>query len=128
VRIKALPDSDSGAAVQKAEFLALAARIMWRLLISHARPLAFRAGKEELPELPDDRQPGAECLVEIEDALNRLAAMDPRLRSVVELRVFEGLTRDEIAVRMDCGSATVTRLWSFARAWLEQQFGASSQP
>ena len=64
-------------------------------------------------------------LVEIDDALNRLAAINPALRRVVELRVFEGLTREEIAREMGCGTATVARHWSFARNWLEEAFAGT---
>jgi len=44
---------------------------------------------------------------------------------VVELRVFEGLTREEIAEKMGCGTATVARHWSFARNWLEEAFAGT---
>jgi DNA-directed RNA polymerase specialized sigma24 family protein len=44
---------------------------------------------------------------------------------VVELRVFEGLTREEIAREMGCGTATVARHWSFARNWLEEAFAGT---
>ena len=64
-------------------------------------------------------------LVEIDDVLNRLAGINPRLRRVVELRVFEGLTREEIAREMGCGTATVARHWSFARNWLEEAFAGT---
>jgi RNA polymerase sigma factor (sigma-70 family) len=60
--------------------------------------------------------------------LNRLAAINPKLRTVVELRVFEGLTREEIAERMGCGTATVARHWEFARQWLEDEFGRVPAP
>ena len=64
-------------------------------------------------------------LLEIDDVLNRLAAINPALRRVVELRVFEGLTREEIAREMGCGPATVARHWSFARNWLEEAFAGT---
>jgi len=64
-------------------------------------------------------------LVEIDDILNRLAGINPALRRTVELRVFEGLTREEIARQMGCGTATVARYWSFARNWLEAAFAGS---
>ena len=53
---------------------------------------------------------------------NTAPAINPALRQVVELRVFEGLTREEIAREMGCGTATVARNWSFARNWLEEAF------
>ena len=77
-----------------------------------------RSGREgRVPGLaaPDTQR----SLVEIDDVLNRLAAINPSLRRVVELRVFEGLTRQEIAHKMGCGTATVARHWSFARNSLE---------
>ena len=62
------------------------------------------------------------ALLEIDETLGRLAAINPALRRVVELRVFEGLTREEIAQKMGCGTATVARHWTFARNWLEDAF------
>jgi DNA-directed RNA polymerase specialized sigma24 family protein len=59
--------------------------------------------------------------------LNRLAAINPALRRVVELRVFEGLTREEIAREMACGTATVARHWSFARNWLEEALAGTHE-
>jgi RNA polymerase sigma factor (TIGR02999 family) len=120
VKVKALRPASSDDADEKAAFLGLAAYLMRQLLIHHARPLSKRAEKVELPELSDARAPATHSLVEIDDVLDRLAAINPALRRVVELRVFEGLTREEIASRMGCGTATVSRHWSFARNWLEQ--------
>ena len=58
----------------------------------------------------------------MDDALSRLAALDPGFRTVVEMRVFEGLTTDEIASRLDCSRRTVASHWNFARRWLEKEW------
>jgi RNA polymerase sigma factor (TIGR02999 family) len=128
VKVKALRTDTSGGADEKAAFLGLAAFLMKRLLIHHARPLSKRSEKAELPELTGADSLAQHSLLEIDDALNRLAAINPALRRVVELRVFEGLTREEIAREMGCGTATVARHWSFARNWLEEAFGRSPGP
>ena len=119
VKVKALRPANLDGADEKAAFLGLAAFLMKRLLIHHARPLSRRAQKAELPDLPGGR-PTEHSLLEIDDVLNRLAAINPALRRVVDLRVFEGLTREEIAEKMGCGTATVARHWNFARHWLEE--------
>ena len=123
VKVKALRPASSGGADEKAAFLGLAAYLMKRLLIHHARPLSKRAEKAELPDLPGPHS--EDSLLEIDDVLSRLAAINPTLRQVVELRVFEGLTREEIARKMGCGTATVARHWRFARNWLEEAFGGT---
>ena len=123
VKVKALRPASSGGADEKAAFLGLAAYLMKRLLIHHARPLSKRAEKAELPDLPGPHS--EDSLLEIDDVLNRLAAINPALRQVVELRVFETLTREEIARKMGCGTATVARHWRFARNWLEEAFGGA---
>lgn len=125
VKVKALRPASSGGADDKSAFLGLAAFLMKRLLIHHARPLSKRAGKVELPDLSGPHSPAEHSLIEIDDILNRLAAINPALRRVVELRVFEGLTREEIAREMGCGTATVARHWSFARNWLEEAFAGT---
>jgi RNA polymerase sigma factor (TIGR02999 family) len=122
VKVKALRPASSDGEDEKAAFLGLAAFLMKRLLIHHSRPLSKRAEKAELPDLPAPNMPPEHSLVEIDDVLNRLAVINPALRRVVELRVFEGLTREEIARKMGCGTATVARHWSFARNWLEEAF------
>jgi DNA-directed RNA polymerase specialized sigma24 family protein len=52
----------------------------------------------------------------------RLAAIDPRLRTVVEMKVFEGLTGVEIARRLGCSRGTVSNCWSFAQCWLQDEW------
>src|SRR3954454_23260191 len=127
VKVKALRPASSDGADEKAAFLGLAAFLMKRLLIHHARPLSRRSEKAELGDLPGAHPQSEHSLLEVDDALNRLAAINPALRRVVELRVFEGLMREEIAQRMSCGTATVARHWNFARNWLEEAFGRTTE-
>jgi RNA polymerase sigma factor (TIGR02999 family) len=126
VKVKALRSTSSGGADEKRAFLGLAAYLMKRLLIHHARPLSKRAEKTELPDFPTPESGTEDALIEIDGTLNRLAAINPALRRVVELRVFEGLTREEIAREIGCGTATVARHWTFARNWLEDAFAGTS--
>ncbi len=58
-------------------------------------------------------------MAHLDDLLNRLSAIDPQLRTVVELRVFEGLSIEESAARLGCSPRTVTRNWRFAKVWLQ---------
>lgn len=120
IKIKALKPGES-AAEEKQAFLRLAAHMMKRLLIHHSRPLYRRVDKVGLEEIPELSERGDEELAEINTALLRLEALNPRLRAVVEMKVFEGLTGDEIAERLGCGPATVARDWSFARKWLQEE-------
>jgi RNA polymerase sigma factor (TIGR02999 family) len=121
VKIKALGEGAADSDQEKAAFLGLAGEIMKRRLIEHARPLYRRAEKTTLQEGPDLAAPGAETLQQVEEALSRLAAIDPKFRAVVEMRVFEGLTGDEIAEQIGCSPRTVATYWNFAKRWLEKE-------
>jgi RNA polymerase sigma factor (TIGR02999 family) len=127
-RMKALPAANLGEEQQKAEFLGLSAFLMRRLLIHHARPRQTRA-KLRLDEVrmvdTGSSAVQASTLQEIEDLLNRLGAIDPVLRAVVEMKVFEGLNREEIAERLECSVRTVARHWEFAQNWLREKIGAA---
>jgi len=120
-RAKSLPPLSTDD--DKQAFLGLAAFMMRRLLVHHARPLPKRITKTELSEavLSDT---GEQTLHEIEDMLTRLGALDPKLRLVVEMKVFEGLSREEIAERLGCSVRTVARHWEFAQHWLQRAMGS----
>jgi RNA polymerase sigma factor (TIGR02999 family) len=122
LKIRALRGSGPEGVADREQFLALAAHVMRRLLLNHARQLPNRVVRQELPELVDPKASAEQALLDVENALDRLGGISQRLRTVVELRVFEGLTREEIAGRLACGTATVARDWSFARQWLEVEF------
>ncbi len=126
VKVKALGNGNSEPDQEKAAFLGLAGHIMKRLLIEHARPLYRRAGKVELREAPSPDSSGVESLHYVEEALSRLSAIDPKLRSVIEMRVFEGLTGDEIAQQLGCSPRTVANYWTFARRWLGKELAGSA--
>jgi RNA polymerase sigma factor (TIGR02999 family) len=119
IKIRALPAPESDGGDGKAAFFGLAAHLMRRLLIHHARPLHAKAVKVELDY--SAATSGTESVAEIEMALSRLNAIRPRLRAIVELKVFEGMTLDEVALQLGCSSATVTREWYFARHWLQKE-------
>lgn len=109
----------------RAAFFALASQVMHRLLIRHTRPLSWQATQVELSPATPGKDHGMERLAEMEELLTNLAAIDPQLRTVVELRVFEGLPAEEIATRMNCSARTVTRYWRFAKSWLQSKMGGA---
>ena len=107
----------------RAQFIGVAASIMRRLLIDHARKK--QAEKRQLPETPG-RPNGmtaqeAEQLIDLNLALDRLEKSHPRYSRVVELRYFGGLSIEETAEVMKTSPMTVKRDWIVARAWLKQQ-------
>ena len=106
-------------------FLGLAAHIMRRMLVHHARPLYRHAEPVDFSE--DLKTLRAADLTDIEDLLARLSNIDPQLRTIVEMHVFEGFTIAEIALHLNCASRTVDRRWSFARKWLEHQLAPEAQ-
>jgi RNA polymerase sigma factor (TIGR02999 family) len=125
LKIKALREGDS-ADHEKAAFLGLAGHVMKRLLIDHGRLLHRRAEKVELRDMPDRVSPGVEDLQVVEEALSRLGAIDSRLRAVIEMRVFEGMTGDEIAKQLGCSPRTVANHWTFGKRWLAKELAGAT--
>ncbi|QOY90358.1 ECF-type sigma factor [Paludibaculum fermentans] len=119
-KIKALRPSAAAYDDDRAAFFALAGLLMRRLLIHHARPLSRKAVKvplwDEMCANPEGN------LLEIEDLLQHLENINPVIRTVVEKKVFEGHTAEEIARQMGCSAVTVNRHWQFARHWMKSKF------
>ena len=107
----------------RAHFLAVAAQMMRRILVDHARAqvAAKRGGSSprlSLDEALDiDTKPAFEVLA-VDEALTRLAEMDPEQARVVELRFFSGLTVEETAHVLGRSPRTIKREWRLAKAWL----------
>ena len=110
----------------RAQFFGLAAQLMRRILIDHARShrYAKRGGGsrkvclDEAATLSRDR---AGDLVALDDAMTSLATFDPRKSQVVELRFFGGLNIDETAEVMKISPMTVQREWRWAKAYLHRE-------
>lgn len=107
----------------RAHFYAVAAQLMRRFLVDYARQrsAAKREGRRRQVELTDDIAISDERLdeiLDIDDALNRLAAFDPRRCQVVVMRFFGGMTEEEIAAVLQVAPRTVKRDWNAAKAWL----------
>jgi RNA polymerase sigma factor (TIGR02999 family) len=126
LKIKALNATEEHSSDREA-FLGLAAHIMRRMLVHHARPLYRRAEAIDLSEELDLKTLSAADLPDIENLLARLSKIDPQLRTIVEMHVFEEFTISEIASYLNCASRTIDRRWHFARKWLEHQLTPESQ-
>ncbi|MEM7351729.1 MAG: sigma-70 family RNA polymerase sigma factor [Acidobacteriota bacterium] len=109
----------------KAHFFAIAAQQMRRILVDHARTQkAEKRGHGRKLTLGAAAGLGEERdidLIALDQALEKLAAVDPRQSRMVELRFFGGLTIDETAEVLAVSSATVRREWTMAKAWLYGQ-------
>ena len=114
---------DRAAWKNRAQFFGVAACMMRRILVDHARALnmAKRSGRLINVELQDDHAvvaaPDIDVLA-LDEALTRLAAFDARKTAVAELRFFSGLSVEETAQVLGVSVATVEREWQVARAWL----------
>jgi len=107
----------------RAHFFGVAAQLMRRILIDHARGHVRqkRGGEQKKVSLDEafvSIEQQADELVAVDDSLNRLAKIDPRQARVVELRFFGGLSVEEAAEVLGVSPKTVKRDWSVAKAWL----------
>jgi len=106
----------------RAHFLAVAAKMMRRILVNYAvaRRSEKRGGSALLVSLAEaDKVPGrTEDLIALEEALVQLAKIDERKSRLIELRYFGGLTSDEAAEVLGISPRTASREWEFARVWL----------
>ena len=107
----------------RAHFFAVAARAMRRILVSYARSQRSQkrgggALKMDLDEAAVVSPEESQQIVDLHDALERLATLDPRKAEVVELKYFGGLNYEEMAEVLKISAITVRRDWRFAKAWL----------
>jgi RNA polymerase sigma factor (TIGR02999 family) len=103
----------------RAHFVALASRMMRRILVDHARAKAAARREHVKVELSTRIDGGQRFdLNQIDSALIRLKALDEQLAELVEMRYFGGMTTGDIAVVTGMSEATVKRRWQVARAWL----------
>jgi RNA polymerase sigma factor (TIGR02999 family) len=118
----------------RAHFLAIAARILRRILVDHARGRgrAKRGGGRDRVDLDSqvlaERGAGGVDVEAIDAAMTKLAEAHADAAQVVELRFFGGLSNDECAEVLAVSSRTVERKWQFARAWLFRSLEASVAP
>jgi RNA polymerase sigma-70 factor, ECF subfamily len=107
----------------RAHFFGVAAQLMRRILIDHARGHSRqkRGGEDKKVSLDEAfvfSEQQADELLAVDDSLNQLAKIDPRQARVVELRFFGGLSVEEAAEVLGISPKTVKRDWSVAKAWL----------
>jgi len=125
-----LAANDSAEWAGRDQFMGVAAVVMRRVLVDHARARSAKkrgggapalTALVEIAEGADDR--GLD-LIEIHDALERFETIDPRAARVVELRFFGGLTMQQIARVLGVSVETAKRDWTLARGWLAGALGA----
>jgi RNA polymerase sigma-70 factor, ECF subfamily len=113
----------------RAHFLAMAARLMRRVLVDHARSRNYQKRGGDVVRITFDEmslggiEPTRELLA-LDEALDALASVDARKSSVVELRFFGGLSVEETATVLDVSADTVMRDWKLARAWLLRELSS----
>jgi RNA polymerase sigma factor (TIGR02999 family) len=113
----------------RTKVLGIAAQAMRHILVDHARArAASKRGAGAVQVTLDEALVGkqnisADILI-VDEALNRLAELDPRQARIVELHFFSGLTFDEIASELDVSVRTVKGEWAMARAWMVGQLGS----
>jgi len=124
-----LVDQSAAECRSRTHFYAIAANLMRQILVDHARyrRAAKRGGeKVVIDEASGAVQPREMDLIALDEALDRLAELDPRQSRIVELRFFGGLTEDEIAEVLGVSPITVKRDWRMARAVLQKEVRGGS--
>jgi RNA polymerase sigma factor (TIGR02999 family) len=115
----------------RAHFMGVAAQLMRRVLVDHARANhAQKRGGHDTRVSIDDVDPGSDApsadIFALDEALTKLATLDPRQARIVELRYFGGLTVEEVGELMTLSTATIKREWQMARAWIHRELQSAS--
>lgn len=126
-----LVDSNKVNWQSRTHFFAVSAQLMRRVLVDAARRRnSQKRGGDRLRITLDDRVDiGSEDetdLVALDEALTRLADLNPRHSRIVELRYFGGLTEEQVAEMLDVSARTIRRDWSVARAWLYRELQSTN--
>jgi RNA polymerase sigma-70 factor (ECF subfamily) len=117
----------------RAHFFGVAAGMMRRILVDHARERLAekRGGRLERVTLIEDQiaaEPRGVDVLALHESLERLAAFDRRQAQIIELRYFGGLTIEETAEVVGTSAATVVREWTIAKAWLRADLSSHLRP
>ena len=114
----------------RAHFFAVAAQVMRRILVDHARSHNIKRGAgvphvvlDDVAVVSGDRTGD---LVALDDAMKALARLDPRKVQIIEMRFFGGLSVEETAEVLKVSPATVRRDWSIAKLWLYRELGGGA--
>ncbi len=115
----------------RSHFFGIAAQAMRRILVDHARRrTAHKRSRDQQITLDDAAPIAADAdsdeILDVHEALERLAQLDERQARLVELRYFAGFTIDEAAELLGISTATAYRDWAFARAWLQRELAADT--
>jgi RNA polymerase sigma factor (TIGR02999 family) len=121
-----LSDQTSPNFTNRSHFFAVAAQAMRQILVNYAKASQSQkrgggALKVELDEVAIVSPEESKEIIDLHEALERLASLDPRKARVVELKYFGGLNHDEIAEVLKISTVTVRRDWIFAKAWLHDE-------
>lgn len=116
----------------RAHFFGVAAQMMRRILVDNARNRqaskrgggGFKLSLDEVAELATEQEG---LLIDLDDALNTLNALDPRQSKIVELRFFGGLSVEETAEVLNISPITVNREWRLAKMWLYNQISSTEE-
>jgi RNA polymerase sigma factor (TIGR02999 family) len=124
-----LVDSDRVNWQDRNHFFAISAQLMRRILVDFARKKkSLKRGGDQVQVTLDDHAEFAVAeqtdLIDLDDALTRLAELSPRQCQIVELRYFGGLTEEQVAETLDISARTVRRDWNLARAWLYRELSS----
>src|SRR5262249_13427317 len=114
----------------RGHFFAAAAEAMRRILVDAARKKHSerRGGRRQRCELLDGDlavEPAGDDMLELDEALSKLGRIDARAAEIVKLRVFAGMTIEEVAQHLTISPRTAKRSWAYARAWLMRERGVA---
>ena len=117
----------------RAHFFGVAAQVMRRILVDHARRRnASKRGdghpRVSIDEALEEAGPDGIPILALDQALDRLAALDDGLARIVELRAFGGMTIEEAACVLKVSPSTAKREWRTAKAWLTRELGLERRP